>query len=482
MPQTPAQIQAAAQARALGSSSGEVQAQALQSPAVRRSRYLAELLERTQQAPQEIRSGGELGARLLAQGIAQWGKGRADKAVATETADRTRSQGEAASAALARLLGGQPTPITPQAPPPSIAPEGPGNTLTPVQSPTAPVAPIQGAELPPVGQMPAPAPQAPPQAAPQQASNPLAPTQGEAAIIQRLLASNDPAQIAEAQAQIASIEQRMAAPSEWKDVSVNGVPFLRDQAGRSRALFEGGIPDQAMTQDEFNPAGTRAGTLGQRSPTGALQIVERPPEGFESAGGRLQPVAGGPQDQTTGGNQITNERNLRQEYDKATQDYREAQAGFRKVQAAANDDSGASDIALIFGFMKTLDPGSTVREGEFATAQNTGSVPQQVVAAYNKAISGERLLPEQRQMFARTAADQFQTYEQSYQNRVGQFIGMAENYGLNPTNVVGPQTAPQRQSPRAAAPAGNNGNVLRQRFTPEQARAERARRLAQGSR
>lgn len=257
---------------------------------------------------------------------------------------------------------------------------------------------------------------------------------------------------------------RMADPAAGRQEiqMVNGVPHYIDPAGVSppRPVFADGIPEIARTRDEFNPQGTRAGTLGQRDPTGRLSIIDEPPEGFEAAGGRLQPIAGGPQDQAAGGNAITNERNLRREFDTLTADYREARSGLAKVEAAANDRSGASDVALIFGFMKTLDPGSVVREGEFATASNTAGIPDRVVQLYNRALSGERLSPDQRAEFANTARSQFATYEQSYQNRVSDFVGMAEQYGLQPSNVVGTSQSPRRrpapQQNRPRQPASND--------------------------
>ena len=40
----------------------------------------------------------------------------------------------------------------------------------------------------------------------------------------------------------------------------------------------------------------------------------------------------------------------------------------------------AGDMALIFSYMKMLDPNSTVREGEYATAQDAGSIPHASLA------------------------------------------------------------------------------------------------------
>lgn len=72
---------------------------------------------------------------------------------------------------------------------------------------------------------------------------------------------------------------------------------------------------------------------------------------------------------------------------------------YDRVSASAIDPSPAGDLALIFNYMKVLDPGSTVREGEFATAQNSGSVDDRTRSLYNRIVSGQRLSEDQRKDF-----------------------------------------------------------------------------------
>lgn len=80
------------------------------------------------------------------------------------------------------------------------------------------------------------------------------------------------------------------------------------------------------------------------------------------------------------------------------------------IYNAANDlsklqsmPSGPASIALVFKFMKALDPISVVREGEFATAQNSAGVPENVRNLYNKISEGEILGDKQIQQFVDTA-------------------------------------------------------------------------------
>jgi hypothetical protein len=74
-----------------------------------------------------------------------------------------------------------------------------------------------------------------------------------------------------------------------------------------------------------------------------------------------------------------------------SKNYFGAKEAYNNLLAAAEDPSPAGDIALIFAFMKTLDPNSTVREGEFATAENAGSVGETIRNKYNRVLAGERL-------------------------------------------------------------------------------------------
>lgn len=140
---------------------------------------------------------------------------------------------------------------------------------------------------------------------------------------------------------------------------------------------------------------------------------------------------------------------LRQEF-QTQQVYKDMQtvaSAYEKVKSTS--DTGAGDISLIFAYMKLLDPNSTVREGEFATAQNAGSVPDSLVAQYNKAINGQRLAPEVRQQFRTEAGHVFGAQKQRYDAVAKQYGRLAEQAGIPQQDVVlDPGFA------AAAAPAG----------------------------
>lgn len=107
---------------------------------------------------------------------------------------------------------------------------------------------------------------------------------------------------------------------------------------------------------------------------------------------------------------------LRKEVNKVTEDFRDQDAAFGRVLASAKDASPAGDLALIFNYMKVLDPGSVVRESEFATAAATGSYGQRIEAAVNKVMSGEKLSDDQRRDFVTRAQGLYNEARKGYEN------------------------------------------------------------------
>lgn len=84
------------------------------------------------------------------------------------------------------------------------------------------------------------------------------------------------------------------------------------------------------------------------------------------------------------------------------QDLRKVQAAFYKIERLLDPSvppSAPRDQGAVFSWMKILDPGSTVREGEYATAKNARGVPDKISAWYNQVLTGQILTPEQRIAF-----------------------------------------------------------------------------------
>lgn len=133
---------------------------------------------------------------------------------------------------------------------------------------------------------------------------------------------------------------------------------------------------------------------------------------------------------------LTQATNLRKEFTSQSSLFKAQDDAFGRIVASANKPSGAGDIALITSYMKVLDPTSSVREGEFATAQNSGSVDQKVVALYNQILTGKRLTPEQRADFVSKAKDLYTESAKKQLSTQERYKKLSTVYKLNPDDVV----------------------------------------------
>lgn len=129
---------------------------------------------------------------------------------------------------------------------------------------------------------------------------------------------------------------------------------------------------------------------------------------------------------------------LRDEFNKnpAVKEYNAAAVEFDKMSGAAAAPGAAGDIALIFSFMKLLDPGSVVKETEFANAQNATGVPDQIRNQWNKLKNGERLNPDQRKDFLAQAAGFLAAQKKARDAAVSRYSKLATKKGAAAEDVV----------------------------------------------
>lgn len=118
-----------------------------------------------------------------------------------------------------------------------------------------------------------------------------------------------------------------------------------------------------------------------------------------------------------------------------TKNTAEIASAYAKIQGAVNNPSPAGDLSMIFGYMKMLDPASSVKEGEQASAQNTAGVPERVWGLYNRVIKGERLTPEQRKDFFQQSHGLYAA-QATRQTQVDKtYTELARSRGMNPQHL-----------------------------------------------
>ena len=250
-------------------------------------------------------------------------------------------------------------------------------------------------------------------------------------------------------------------------------------------------PDESATQEEYRawreslPADIRARTpvqkslmairsvqrMGltaeQREPSGVgdwIRIATDPsstPEQQKRADDALikhgqQARQAAPQMILSADQKVGNEAKLRDDFRQESKNHITLRDAWGKIQGAAQSQTGAGDMSLIFAYMKILDPGSTVREGEYATAQNAGSIPERITAIYNRAIKGEKLDPNVRAQFVEEASKIYHQSEADHEKIRNIYRGIALRSNLDPDNVVvdySPGIVPPKPAaPKKAAP------------------------------
>lgn len=184
-------------------------------------------------------------------------------------------------------------------------------------------------------------------------------------------------------------------------------------------------------------------------PNGAIPVPGIPrstkrgdaPSGYRwTDQGNLEPVPGGPADRKqnpVASDLAKGEMAMRKEVEDRVKQDRSILTMYRNIEGATKSGTAAGDLSAIFAYMKMLDPGSVVREQEFANAQNAAGIPDRVRNLYNQALKGTRLNPTQREEFmaeARRLAD-------GAQDRITgvsrEYQGIAEEYGYDTTRATG---------------------------------------------
>jgi len=177
------------------------------------------------------------------------------------------------------------------------------------------------------------------------------------------------------------------------------------------------------------PAGAPGAVAAPTVPGGAPRAPAAPAAGAAAPTGP-QPIIPGT------GKAFGNEKDLRSEFTAQAKPFVELAQAYQKIETAAKNNTSAGDIALIYGFMKVLDPGSVVREGEFATAANAGGVADSVRNMYNRALNGQRISENIRNDFLGQARNIIESQRVLSNDMIERYTNVAQEYKLNPNQIV----------------------------------------------
>jgi hypothetical protein len=116
--------------------------------------------------------------------------------------------------------------------------------------------------------------------------------------------------------------------------------------------------------------------------------------------------------------------------------YQQAAPVYQSMVDTAKTDSKASDLNLVYGLGKIMDPNSVVREGEMVMVNNTSSLPDWVQGAINSVNGGSRLEPATRTAILNEAKSRMGAYRSVLDNDVKQYTGIAQRRGMNPEDII----------------------------------------------
>jgi len=151
--------------------------------------------------------------------------------------------------------------------------------------------------------------------------------------------------------------------------------------------------------------------------------------------GTVVPIGGVDSDAGVSKTQISQEASLRKEFMQASKEFIKINSSINKIRSSANG-TASGDMAMIFAFMKVLDPTSTVREGEFANVENAKGWGDVVIGIYNKAKDGQRMTAPQRADFLRQSEELYKTELTAHKQREDTYRQIAEANSLRPEVVV----------------------------------------------
>jgi hypothetical protein len=129
---------------------------------------------------------------------------------------------------------------------------------------------------------------------------------------------------------------------------------------------------------------------------------------------------------------------------------------YRSMAETAGRNSKASDLNLVYGLGKIMDPTSVVREGEMVMVKNTASIPDWLQGAIASLNGGAALTPETRQAIMTEAYGRVNGYDSAFKQDAGQYQGIVERNKFNPADVI-PDFGTYEPWKAVAAPTGPIG-------------------------
>lgn len=222
------------------------------------------------------------------------------------------------------------------------------------------------------------------------------------------------------------------------------IPINAQGAAANQAATMQGQKELAEFQSKLQMA--QAAFVSNRSFENQMALQKAQQE-FDAAQNKLKLGA------TAGVEGFKNANVLRDEYVAQTKDFRTVSDAYDKIVNTA--PTGAGDMAMLYNFVKLLDPGSVVRESEFATAAASGSYGERVQGMVQRVLTGQRLPDSLRKDFLAEAKTAYDAHKRAAAAVENTYSALAKRFGIDPKDVITPYTSIGGEQPQA--PAATSG-------------------------
>lgn len=152
-------------------------------------------------------------------------------------------------------------------------------------------------------------------------------------------------------------------------------------------------------------------------------------------------------------------RAITNDYDARMADAQKIAKTYKVMENSVDNPSVAGDISLVFNYYKTIDPQSTVREGEYDTIVKSGSVPDRIKNYVTQVQQGTKLSPSQRADLLNTARQNVLALAPQVNQTVNTYRNMISSLKEDPDKIIRNPFAdilvPQSGNPPATSGATN---------------------------
>jgi hypothetical protein len=201
---------------------------------------------------------------------------------------------------------------------------------------------------------------------------------------------------------------------QWQDYGTRD--YVLAQAGKVKDVLDMELKQRKASAEGFKVVGKGGRIFDEQT----RQFIDQP-------GGGVEPPT------------FENVSSLRKEYGGQTgvKMYDDGVGVYNSMLTSAASDTASSDLDLVYGLAKVMDPGSVVREGEFETVRKSQAIPEQVKGYWRFLLEGKGKLPPQaRKEMLGVARNRLDAYRGEATKATDRYRGLSQQQGIDPSLVV----------------------------------------------